>query len=168
MGVEITNAGFEAGPAGDSAPGWELTDIAGFTPNVALVVTDQAHSGVNGLSMRAQSLPPGPFQGQSRAETLQSFSVIVGREYTFKFWLYLVLATDFFFIPFFGTFFGAVLGTFVGAIVGELTVEQATIKGSMKPAIGATIGRVLGTMSKVGIAMAMWMTLTVSAFVTNW
>ncbi len=74
----------------------------------------------------------------------------------------------FFFIPFFGTFFGAVLGTFVGAIVGELTVEQATIKGSMKPAIGATIGRVLGTMSKVGIAMAMWMTLTVSAFVTIW
>ncbi len=70
----------------------------------------------------------------------------------------------FFFIPIFGAFLGAVLGTFVGAIVGELTVDHATIKGSMKPAIGATIGRVLGTTSKVGIAMAMWMTLTVSAF----
>ena len=71
-------------------------------------------------------------------------------------------------IPFFGTifgaFFGAVLGTFVGAIIGELTAEQSTIKGSMKPAIGATIGRVLGTMGKIGIAMAMWMALSVSAF----
>ncbi len=70
----------------------------------------------------------------------------------------------FFFIPIFGAFFGAILGTFVGAIIGELTAEQATIKGSMKPAIGATIGRVLGTMSKIGIAMAMWMALSVSAF----
>ena len=64
----------------------------------------------------------------------------------------------------FGAFFGAVLGTFVGAIIGELTAEQSTIKGSMKPAIGATIGRVLGTMGKIGIALAMWMTLSVDAF----
>jgi len=70
----------------------------------------------------------------------------------------------FFFIPLFGAFLGAVLGTFVGAVVGELTAEHATIKGSMKPAIGATIGRVLGTTAKLGIAMAMWMTLTVAAF----
>ena len=70
----------------------------------------------------------------------------------------------FFLTPIFGAFLGAVLGTFVGAIVGEMTAEHGTIKGSMKPAIGATIGRVLGTTSKVGIAMAMWMTLTVSAF----
>ncbi len=71
-------------------------------------------------------------------------------------------------IPFlgtiFGAFFGAVLGTFVGAIVGELTAEQSTLKGSMKPAIGATIGRVLGTTGKIGIAMAMWLALSVSAF----
>ena len=70
----------------------------------------------------------------------------------------------FFFIPIFGAFLGAVLGTFVGAIVGEMTAEHATIKGSMKPAIGATIGRVLGTTSKVAIAMAMWITLTASAY----
>jgi len=70
----------------------------------------------------------------------------------------------FFFIPIFGAFFGAVLGTFVGAIIGELTADEATVKGSVKPAIGATIGRVLGTVGKVGIAMAMWLTLSVSAF----
>ncbi len=70
----------------------------------------------------------------------------------------------FFFIPLFGTFFGAVLGTFVGAVVGELTAEQATIKGSVKPAIGATIGRVVGTMSKVAIAIVVWMMLAVDAF----
>ncbi len=70
----------------------------------------------------------------------------------------------FFLTPIFGAFLGAVLGTFVGAIVGEMTAEHGTIKGSMKPAIGATIGRVLGATSKVGIAIAMWLTLTVSAF----
>jgi uncharacterized protein YqgC (DUF456 family) len=64
----------------------------------------------------------------------------------------------------FGAFFGAVLGTFVGAIIGELTVEQATVKGSMKPAIGATIGRVVGTTSKVGITIAVWLMLSISAF----
>ncbi len=70
----------------------------------------------------------------------------------------------FFLTPIFGAFLGAVLGTFVGAAIGEMTAEHATIKGSMKPAIGATIGRVLGATSKVGIAIAMWLTLTVSAF----
>lgn len=79
-----------------------------------------------------------------------------------------LFATLFSIIPFVGTLFGAlfgsILGTFAGAIIGELTAEQSTIKGSMKPAIGATIGRVLGTMGKIGIAMAMWMALSVSAF----
>lgn len=70
----------------------------------------------------------------------------------------------FFFVPLIATFFGAVLGTFVGAVIGELTAERATVTGSMKPAIGATIGRVIGTTSKVGIAIAMWLVLTVSAF----
>ena len=64
----------------------------------------------------------------------------------------------------FGAFFGAVLGTFIGAIIGELTVEQATIRGSVKPAIGATIGRVIGSTTKVGIAIAVWLMLSVSAF----
>ena len=50
------------------------------------------------------------------------------------------------------------------ALVGELTGGQTTIKGTMKPAIGATIGRVVGTTSKVGIAIAMWLVLSVSAF----
>jgi len=70
----------------------------------------------------------------------------------------------FFFVPIFGAFFGAVLGTFVGAVVGELSAGKSTIQGTMKPAIGATIGRVIGTTSKVGIAIAMWLVLTVSAF----
>ena len=70
----------------------------------------------------------------------------------------------FFFIPLFGTFFGAVMGTFVGAIIGELTAEKSTVKGTMKPALWATIGRVVGTTSKVGIAMAMWLALSVAAF----
>ncbi len=70
----------------------------------------------------------------------------------------------FFFVPLFGTFFGAVMGTFVGAIIGELTIEQSTVRGTVKPAVWATIGRVVGTTSKVGIAMAMWLALSVSAF----
>ncbi len=56
------------------------------------------------------------------------------------------------------------LGTFVGAIIGELTAEQTGIRDTMKPAVWATIGRVVGTTSKVGIAMAMWLALSVSAF----
>ena len=70
----------------------------------------------------------------------------------------------FFFVPIFGAFLGAILGTFVGAVVGELTGGQTTIQGTMKPAIGATIGRIVGTSSKVGIAIAMWLVLSVSAF----
>ena len=71
-----------------------------------------------------------------------------------------------FFIPIFGALVGAVLGTFVGAVLGELTAKQTTLKGTMKPAFGATVGRVVGTMSKVLIAIAVWLMLTVSAFVT--
>ena len=64
----------------------------------------------------------------------------------------------------FGAFFGAMLGTFVGAVIGELSAETSTLRGSMKPAIGATIGRLIGTSSKVGIAIAVWIALAVSAF----
>jgi len=64
----------------------------------------------------------------------------------------------------FGPLFGAILGTFVGALVGELSAERATVGSSMRPAIGATLGRVVGTMSKIGIAMAMWLALTIAAF----
>ena len=49
-------------------------------------------------------------------------------------------------------------------MLGELSAEQATLKGSIKPAVGATIGRVLATLTKAGIAIAIWLVLTVSAF----
>lgn len=68
-------------------------------------------------------------------------------------------------IPIVGTLIGAVIGTFIGAVVGEVTGEQAkTVRGSMKPALGATIGRVIGTVGKIGIAIAVWITLSVAAF----
>lgn len=70
----------------------------------------------------------------------------------------------FFFIPLFGSLFGAILGTFVGAVIGELSAERATVGGSMRPALGATIGRVIGTTSKVGIALVVWLVLSVAAF----
>jgi uncharacterized protein YqgC (DUF456 family) len=70
----------------------------------------------------------------------------------------------FFFVPFLGAFLGAVLGTFVGALIGELSAAKHTLGGSMKPALAATIGRVIGTTSKIGIAMAMWVVLSVAAF----
>ena len=69
-----------------------------------------------------------------------------------------------FFIPIFGALVGAVLGTFIGAVVGELSAERSTITGSIKPAIAAPIGRVIGTMSKLALAMAVWLVLTVAAF----
>lgn len=68
-------------------------------------------------------------------------------------------------IPVVGTLIGALVGTFIGAVVGETTGEQAkTMRGSVKPAIGATIGRVVGTMTKIGIAIAVWIALSVWAF----
>ncbi len=70
-----------------------------------------------------------------------------------------------FFIPIFGTLVGAILGTFLGAIIGELAAQQATVKGSVKPAFGATIGRVVGTAGKLVITIAVWLTLSIAAFV---
>jgi len=68
-------------------------------------------------------------------------------------------------IPVVGSLIGAIIGTFAGAVVGEMThLEARTLSGSIKPAIGATIGRVLGTMSKIGIATAVWIALSVDAF----
>ena len=63
-----------------------------------------------------------------------------------------------------GVFFGALVGTFAGAVIGEIGVAQQTMRGSVKPAIGATIGRIMGTVSKVGLAMVVWLTLSVAAF----
>jgi len=68
-------------------------------------------------------------------------------------------------IPIFGALVGAVVGTFVGAVVGETSGKQPqTLKGSLKPALGATIGRIIAAMSKVGIALIVWIVLCVSAF----
>jgi uncharacterized protein YqgC (DUF456 family) len=70
----------------------------------------------------------------------------------------------FFFVPVIGALLGAILGTFVGAVIGELTAPAATMGGTVKPALGATIGRVVGTVSKIGIAIAIWLALSVAAF----
>ncbi|MDY7109974.1 MAG: DUF456 domain-containing protein [Planctomycetota bacterium] len=63
-----------------------------------------------------------------------------------------------------GALLGAVVGTFIGAIVGEISGrEPMTMRQSIKPATGATIGRVLGTLSKVPIALVIWLVLTIDA-----
>ena len=68
-------------------------------------------------------------------------------------------------IPLVGTLIGALVGTFIGALVGETSGQNAkTVRGSMKPAVGATVGRVVGTMTKIGIAIAVWIVLSVAAF----
>ena len=78
-----------------------------------------------------------------------------------------LLAPLFFFFPLLSTLLGALLGTFVGAIAGEL-LDQVRLQEQrdlMKPALWATVGRVVGATSKIGIGMAMWLALSVSAFV---
>lgn len=67
-------------------------------------------------------------------------------------------------IPIVGSLIGALLGTFVGAIVGELTLPGAQVRSSLKPATGATLGRVLGTLSKIPIALLVWLALSFAAF----
>jgi len=70
-------------------------------------------------------------------------------------------------VPIVGTLIGALAGTFIGAVIGEVSGAQPkTVPGSIKPAIGATIGRVVGTVSKIGISIAVWITLSVAAFWT--
>jgi hypothetical protein len=79
----------------------------------------------------------------------------------------IVLTPVFFFIPVLGTLVGAVVGTFIGAVVGEMSAEREkarTLRGSLIPATGATIGRVIGTLSKLGIGIAVWLVLSVAAF----
>ena len=74
--------------------------------------------------------------------------------------------TPFIPIPVVGTLIGAIIGTFVGAVVGEVTgIAPKTVRGSMKPALGATVGRVIGTFSKMGVAIVIWLALSVAAFV---
>jgi uncharacterized protein YqgC (DUF456 family) len=71
-------------------------------------------------------------------------------------------------IPVLGTLIGAVVGSFTGAIVGEVTgATPMTVRGSMRPAVGASIGRVVGTLGKLGIAIVVWLVLSVGAFVPS-
>lgn len=68
-------------------------------------------------------------------------------------------------VPLIGTLVGALVGTFAGAMFGEISAEQPrTMRGSILPASGATFGRVLGTAGKVGIAVVMWLVLSVAVF----
>jgi uncharacterized protein YqgC (DUF456 family) len=80
----------------------------------------------------------------------------------------LMLAAPFSVVPVIGTIggalMGAVAGTFIGAVIGEIGVAQRKVKESARPAFGASVGRVVGTMSKMGIAMALWIVLSVAAF----
>lgn len=65
-----------------------------------------------------------------------------------------------------GTLVGAVVGSFAGAVIGEVTgPTPMTLRSSARPAVGASIGRVLGTLSKVGVAIVVWLVLSVAAFV---
>ncbi len=67
-------------------------------------------------------------------------------------------------IPVVGSLIGAVIGTFAGAMIGEMTGQDATAAGSIKPATGATVGKILGILSKLPIALAVWIGLCVAAF----
>ncbi len=67
-------------------------------------------------------------------------------------------------IPIIGSLIGAILGTFGGAVIGELKDEERDVRETLKPAMGATVGRILGTMSKLPLAMAVWLILCTSVF----
>ncbi len=67
-------------------------------------------------------------------------------------------------VPFVGSLIGAVIGTFVGAVIGERSAPEATLRSTLRPATGATIGRILGTLSKIPIAIAVWLALSIAAF----
>lgn len=69
-------------------------------------------------------------------------------------------------IPLVGSLIGALLGCGAGAIIGEMNnSRETTLKETLKPATGAVIGRVLGTLAKLPCAIAVWVILSVSAFV---
>lgn len=63
-----------------------------------------------------------------------------------------------------GAFVGAILGTFLGAILGEMMSPGTELRDTLRPATGASIGRILGTLSKLPVAVAVWVTLSIAAF----
>jgi uncharacterized protein YqgC (DUF456 family) len=64
-----------------------------------------------------------------------------------------------------GAFVGAAIGTFAGAVLGELGTPGRRFRETLRPATSASIGRILGTLSKLPIAVLVWITLSVAAFV---
>ncbi|MBC22329.1 MAG: hypothetical protein CMJ32_00225 [Phycisphaerae bacterium] len=67
-------------------------------------------------------------------------------------------------IPVLGSIAGAVAGAAGGAILGELTHEDKEFKDTIKPATGAMVGRLMGTLSKLPIAIIVWLILSVAVF----
>ena len=68
--------------------------------------------------------------------------------------------------PLIGSLICAVLGTFLGAVLGEFSNPETTVRDTLKPAAGASVGRLLGTLSKMPVAMAVWLMLSIAAFWT--
>jgi hypothetical protein len=75
-----------------------------------------------------------------------------------------VFTPVFFFIPIFGSLLGAILGTFIGAVIGEMTGQDKSLRGSLRPASGAAVGRIVATIAKTGIAVVIWLFLSVAIF----
>ena len=77
-----------------------------------------------------------------------------------------IIGTFIIWIPFVGSLIGALLGCAGGAIIGEFNASrETTLKDTIKPAAGAVIGRILGTLAKLPCALAVWVILSVSAFI---
>jgi hypothetical protein len=68
-------------------------------------------------------------------------------------------------VPLIGTLIGAALGAGGGALIGELTRDGVGIRDTIKPATGAAAGRIAGTVLKVAFAAAIWLQLSIAAFV---
>ncbi|MEY3022715.1 MAG: hypothetical protein RIS86_1913 [Planctomycetota bacterium] len=68
-------------------------------------------------------------------------------------------------VPVVGTIAGAAIGTALGAVAGETWNGERTVAGSARPAFGAVLGRVLGTLAKLPVALAVWILLSIAAFV---
>ena len=74
-----------------------------------------------------------------------------------------------FVVPVLGTILGAMGGTFLGAFIGETTGPEARDrKAAVKPAFTATIGRIIGLVAKIGMAVTVWLGVSVSAIYYAW
>jgi len=67
-------------------------------------------------------------------------------------------------IPLIGTLTGAALGAGGGALIGEISRPGVSLSQTFKPATGAAAGRVAGTIAKLAFAIAIWLQLTIAAF----